>query len=221
MHDILASPVEARERSLSHGASFADGHGAPVRRSIRARRLGTYAGTGAVAAVATVSAGLGLQAWATSSSIVAPGGDRTAYPSYVGEPSPSPSPQPTGTTSPEVDTAPSSSLTWTSPSLATPVTVSLVAVPIDESIYEADQPSRSYVYYATLGQSKMVPFPGGGLYYPGIPDVPADAFIVSVSGTVDGYDIDGPSCRRSARGNGWNCCAAISKRQRGGCTKTA
>ena len=165
MHDLLASAVEGRERSLAHGTAFAEGHGAPVRRTIRVRRVATYAGTGAVAAVATVGAGFGVYAWAASASTLSP----------VGNPSGEPS---------------------ASPSAAQEVggsrTVTLVQVPIDESVYLPGDTDRLYVYYATLGEADMVPFPASGIWYPGIADVPSDAFIVSLNGDPDGYDLDAP-----------------------------
>lgn len=43
----------------------------------------------------------------------------------------------------------------------------------------------------------MVPFPASGIYYPGIDDVSADAFIVSVPGDVAGYDLESPDAIHS------------------------
>lgn len=161
MHDLLASAVEGRERSLAHGTAFADEHGAPVRRTIQVRRVVTYAGTGTVAAVATVGVGFGVQAWAGSASTLTPWSN------------------PSG-----------------SPSVASVVresrTVTLVQVPIDESVYEPGETDRLYVYYASLGATDMIPFPNSGISYPGIPDVPSDAVIVLLNGDARGYDYDAP-----------------------------
>jgi hypothetical protein len=169
MHDLLASAVEGRERSLAHVTAFADGHGAPVRRTIRVRRVATYAGTGAVAAVATVGAGLGLHAWAAASSTLSPVGNPSGDPSASASTTPSVTSQVGGSR-----------------------TVTLVRVPIDESVYLPGDTDREYVYYASLGTSDMIPFPGGGIWYPGIADVPSDAFIVLLNGDPNGYDIDAP-----------------------------
>lgn len=76
------------------------------------------------------------------------------------------------------------------PNGLTEVMTSLVRVPLDPAA--CGGVCSTYVYYATLGNVEMVPFPGGGLWYPGIPDVPADAFIVMVGGDGDGYDADAP-----------------------------
>jgi hypothetical protein len=177
MHDLLATAVERRESSIAHGASFADGHGAPLLRAIRVRRVATYAGTGTVAAVAAVSAGLGVHSWAASSSTLLP----------VGNPSGASSASPSD-----------------SPSVAAEVggsrTVTLVPVPIAASVYQTGETAREYVYYASLGTSDMIPFPGGGIWYPGIADVPSDAFILLLNGDRDGYDIEAPGAVRSSIG---------------------
>ncbi|WP_291379944.1 hypothetical protein [Demequina sp.] len=76
------------------------------------------------------------------------------------------------------------------------VTTTLVPVPIDESVYGPTATDRLYVYYATRGGEEMVPFPPSGIYYPGIDDVAADAFIVTINGGLDGYDLEGPNADR-------------------------
>jgi len=164
MHDLLTSAVESRERSLAPGTAFADGHGAPVRRTIQVRRVTTYAGTGTVAAVVAASAGYGVQAWSASDQALAPAGGASA----------------------------SANVPSQGENLATKVSVTLVKVPIDDSTYPPGETTRSYVYYASLGAIDMVPFPASGIWYPGIPDVPSDAVIVSVDGDASGYDLDAP-----------------------------
>lgn len=184
MHDLLAAAVEDRERSLAHGAAFADGHGASVRRTVQVRRVAAYAGTGTVAAVATVGVGFGVHAWAGSGHMLSPAGSPSA-PAGTLSGSPSTSPSVTPSNAPEVGGS---------------RTVTLVQVPIDESVYLPGESDREYVYYATLGEADMVPFPGGGIWYPGIADVPADAFIVSLNGDPHGYDIDAPGAVHTSIG---------------------
>lgn len=161
MHDLLASAVDGRERSLARGTTFADEHRAPVRRTIQARRVATYAGMGTVAAIATVSAGYGAQAWSASPATLFPGGGAST----------------------------SSSAQTEFPSLAKEVSVTLVQVPYDYSVYEPRENDWIYVYYASLGVTDMIPFPGSGLWYPGIPDVPSDAVVVALHGNSDRYDL--------------------------------
>lgn len=170
MHDLLTTAVTSRERLLGDGHTFAQDHAAPVRRAIQVRRLATYAGTGTVVAVASLGATYGMQQWFAGALSPASGPPATA-----GE-------------------------TATAESLATKVTTALVQVPIDESVYPPGETDRMYVYYASLGGVDMVPFPPSGIYYPGIADVPADAFIVSVNGDANGYDIDAPGAQRGSIG---------------------
>lgn len=169
MHDLLASAVASRESTLSGHDSFATQHATPVRRAIQRRRIATYAGTGGVAAVATLGALYGVQSWSADSIDPARGVPATA-----------------GDATAQAD--------------AHTVTTTLVQVPIDESVYSSDATDRLYVYYATVGGQEMVPFPPSGIYYPGIDDVAADAFIVSIHGGLKGYDLDGPNAAHEGIG---------------------
>jgi len=167
MHELLTSAVASREGALGEGHAFAHQHAAPVRRAIQARRIATHAGTGTVAAVASLGAVYGFHEWSA------------------------------GALNPASSPSASAGETATVASPETKVTTTLVQVPIDESVYSPGETSRMYVYYASLGGVDMVPFPTSGIYYPGIADVSADAFIVRVSGDVEGYDIDGPGADSS------------------------
>lgn len=169
MHDLLAAAIDGRTHAFAEGSEFADGHRGRVLRSIRARRAATYAGTGTVAAAVVVSAGFGVNALGRDPLSVFPGG----------QPSPDPS-------------IPIPSISPGAPSLATPVLRTLVPVEIDASIYPAGEASRVYVFYASLGATDTIPFPASGIWYPGIPDVPADALIIAVPGDAEGYDLEAP-----------------------------
>ncbi len=162
MHELLRTAVTSQERLLGDGHTFAQEHAAPVRRAIQVRRVATYAGTGTVVAVASLGTAYGLQQWSAGALSPASGPRTTA-----GE-------------------------TATAESLATKVNVALVPVPIDPSVYRPGEATRPYVYYASLGATDMVPFPASGIWYPGIPDVPSDAVIVSVTGDATGYNFDAP-----------------------------
>lgn len=149
---------------------FAAGHARPIRHSIQTRRAASYASVGGIAAALVVGATFGVRAWAMPESGPASGG--TSGGPGVEQPQDGP----------------------------TVVNTALVPVPMDESIYEPDETSRAYVYFASFDPSEMGPFPPSGLWYPGIPDVPTDAFIVNVSGDVGGYDADAPGSHASISG---------------------
>ncbi len=169
MHDLLAIAVDRRTGSFAEERAFADAHKRRVVRAIRRRRAIATAGIGAVVAALVGAAGLGVTALTHTSLNLFP----------AGQPSPDPS-------------MPIPSITPDAPSLATPVVTTLVPVEIDASAYPAGETSREYVFFVSLGTMEMIPFPASGIWYPGIPDVPADAMIVAVSGDTQGYDLEAP-----------------------------
>ncbi len=175
MHELLTSAVADRELALGEGHAFAREHAAPVRRAIQRRRIATYAGTGTVATVATLGAAYGAHQW--SGGMLAPAEQLTTSPSE----------------SSRTPLATSPSETVETDGVATTVETSLVRVAIDPpDYYPDDTPYPVYIYYATRGQADMVAFPTWGASNPGIGDVPADAFIVSINGDAEGYDLDDP-----------------------------
>jgi hypothetical protein len=168
MHDLIAAVVDRRASALTGSTAFADAHRGRVLRSIRARRAASYGGTGAAAAVLVVGAGFGARALSQHPVKLFP----------AGQPSPDSS-------------IPIPSISPGAPSLANQVSTALVPFPLDEA-YAGDATDRIYVFYVTLGATNVIPFPSSGIWYPGIPDVPSDAIIVSLNGDADGYDLTAP-----------------------------
>jgi hypothetical protein len=178
MHDLLTSAVASRASTLGHDATFATQHGTPLRRAIQRRRIATYVGTGGVAVVASLGAAYGVHAWSGGSTNPAGGVPATA-----------------GEETAQAETEAETEAEAEAEAEANTITTTLVPVPIDESVYGPTSTERLYVYYATVGGQEMVRFPPSGIYYPGIDDVAADAFIVTINGELEGYDLDGPNAK--------------------------
>ncbi len=71
------------------------------------------------------------------------------------------------------------------------VEADLVRLPIDGA-FDGGETDRIYVFYVTLGAGDLIPFPASGIWYPGIPDIPSDAILVSFNGSASGYDLTAP-----------------------------
>ncbi len=74
------------------------------------------------------------------------------------------------------------------------VVTELVPLPLGNGEYDL---SSIHTFYITLGATEMIPFPASGLWYPGIPDVPSDAILVTVQGDANGYDLTASDSRES------------------------
>ncbi len=68
-----------------------------------------------------------------------------------------------------------------------PVVTSLVREDLGNEEFDF---TESYHFYVTLGATEMIPNPPSGYWYPGIPDVPADAYLVSIHGDASGFAVD-------------------------------